>query len=157
MVLRAQSLGDQLVVAATCSQSPIVEKKKLNVITGQPPFFSKLQEKNNLAYNFSRHLNYYSSFKSSHSFSQCCAQVYVILRWKYYKFKLSFSFRNTSIHFPAGIPWHMGCLFFLVYSFCHFRFLALSNSILWSSHRSNSFLACLLQPSQSQLPVLQCQ
>lgn len=27
MVLRAQSLGDQLVVAATCSQSPIVEKK----------------------------------------------------------------------------------------------------------------------------------
>lgn len=28
MVLRAQSLGDQLVVAATCSQSPIVEKKK---------------------------------------------------------------------------------------------------------------------------------
>lgn len=30
MVLRAQSLGDQLVVAATCNQSPIVEKKKKN-------------------------------------------------------------------------------------------------------------------------------
>lgn len=156
MVLHAQSLGDQLVVAATCSQSPIVEKKT-QCDHWAATIFSKLQEKNNLAYNFSRHLNYYSSFKSSHSFSQCCAQVYVILRWKYYKFKLSFSFRNTSIHFPACIPWHMGCLFFLVYSFCHFRFLALSNSILWSSHRSNSFLACLLQPSQSQLPVLQCQ
>lgn len=45
MVLHAQSLGDQLVVAATCSQSPIVEKKKLNVITGQPPFFQNYKKK----------------------------------------------------------------------------------------------------------------
>lgn len=39
MVLRAQSLGDQLVVAATCSQSPIVEKKNSVWSLGSHQFF----------------------------------------------------------------------------------------------------------------------
>lgn len=45
MVLRAQSLGDQLVVAATCSQSPIVEKKKNSMWSlGSHQFFQNYKK-----------------------------------------------------------------------------------------------------------------